>query len=75
MKTIEISGLGKVSRHIAAQIAVCDEAGAEELLIPVPVVCALQRQGFTEKEVRQAIFTLERSGVLKKAGVGAYSWA
>jgi glutamate dehydrogenase/leucine dehydrogenase len=74
MKTVTIQGLGEISRHVAAQIAVCDEAGADELVVPVPVVRALEKQGFTEKEVRQAIFTLERNNVLTKLNVGSYAW-
>ena len=75
MKTVHIAGLGMVSRAKAAQIAVCDEAGATDNFNPIPVVRALRPAGYTDKEVRQAIFTLTRRGVLTKVSAGQYSWA
>lgn len=75
MKTVHIAGLGQVSRHVAAQIEICDEAGAEQVVLPVPIVRALQPLGYTEKEVRQAIFTLHRAGTLEKIAPGQYKWA
>mgnify|MGYP001596691669 CR=1 FL=1 len=74
MKTIMISGLGEVSRHVAAQISVCEEAGADELVDACQVSKALIEEGFTDKEVRQAIFTLTTHNVLRHAGVGSYVW-
>ena len=74
MKTINVMGLGAVSRHTAAQIEICDTAGADEFILPVAVVRALQPLGYTEKEVRQAIFKLHRKGVLTRVAPGSYVW-
>lgn len=75
MKSINIMGLGAISRAKACQIALCDECGADEQVLPVFAAIALRLQGYTEKEVRQAIFTLHRNGTLTRIGQGTYGWS
>ena len=79
MKLIEIQGLGAVSRAKACQIAVCDEMGCDETFNAKQAVIRVQRaepqHRFTEKEIRQALFTLHRAGQLSNEnGNGTYSW-
>ena len=71
-KLIEVSGLGKVSRHKAAQIEICDEMGAAFEFWALDAVRRIS--AFTEKEVRQALHTLQRVGTLQQAGTGMYAW-
>lgn len=73
MKTVEVMGLGAISRLAACEIAVCDEMGADETFW---VGDAITRTGggFTEKEIRQAIFELTKSGELVKVRHATYKW-
>jgi len=71
---IAIPGLGRVSRHKACQIAICEEAGCEELFTPARLTLAADLRQFTDKEIRNALDALVRAGQVQRVGVGSYQW-
>jgi len=75
MKTpLPITGLGLVSRHRACQIAICDEAGCDELFTPTRLTMAPDLRGFSGKEISNALEALVRGQVLARVGVGSFVW-
>ncbi len=73
-KPITISGLGQVSRHKACQIAICDEAGAEQVFTPARLTSAPDLKGFSGKEIANAMDALVRCGTVKRFTPGSYGW-
>lgn len=73
MKTVEIPGLGQVSRALAAKIELCEEAFTDTFHLGAAVK-AIRAHELTEKEIRKAAHSLVQEGSLVNFGPGMYKW-
>ena len=72
MRTIHIKGLGDISRHSACQVYLCDAVGFMDSFTPADVKRDATMSQFTDKEIRNALDALVRSGEVKRIGSGTY---
>jgi hypothetical protein len=73
MRTVEIPGLGTVSRAMVAKLELCEEAFTETFHLGA-VVRAIRAHELTEKEIRKAAHSMVLEGSLENFGPGMYKW-